>query len=243
MDLIESNPEVRVLYFSLDDSWSVITNRFLGILTELELNRVQRKQDSEQDSVKIQKAYHTLCDLSDSGRLFIKDLSEVTNFDQVEAVIRELYEDGSLVVFIDGLYNLEVENGEGGIREKNIERANKLKQLVDVYRIPLVCTAELRKKTKEEGVNKKPTVSDIMETGKFGYNANVVWLLSANYQASKENDEIELELNYEKNKVSHFKGYQPLTFIKNKGIVKEGDPVVNQFIENLKTGADVDIHE
>ena len=243
MDLIQSNSNVRLLYFSLDDSWSVITNRFLGILTGLELNQVQRKQRCDLDASKVKDAYEELAHLADDGRLYIKDLSEVTNFNQAEAVLRELYEAGNLAVFIDGLYNLEVEGNGGGIRETNIERANKLKLLVDTYRIPLVCTAELRKKTKEEGINKKPTVSDIMETGKFGYNANVVWLLSADYKESKDGNELELSLNYEKNKLSHFKGYQPLTFIKSKGIVKEGDPLENNFIENLKTGADVDINE
>lgn len=243
LDLMDTNPEVRVLYFSLDDSWSVITNRFLGILTGLELNKVQRKQASAVDAIKVRDAYQELACLANDGRLYIKDLSEVTNFNQAEAVVRELYDDGNLAVFIDGLYNLEVEGIGGGIREVNIERANKLKLLVDTYRIPLICTAELRKKTKEEGINKKPTVSDIMETGKFGYNANVVWLLSADYKESKDGDEFELSLNYEKNKLSHFKGYQPLTFIKSKGIVKEGDPILNHFIENIKTGADVDINE
>jgi len=68
-------------------------------------------------------------------------------------------------------------------------------------------------------------------------------LLSTNYKESKENDEIELILDYGKNKAGGYKGYQPLTFIKNKGIVKEGDPIVNQFINNLKTGADIDIFE
>ena len=243
LDLIQTNPDVRVLYFSLDDSWSVITNRFLGIMTGLELNKVQRKQASAVDAIKVRDAYQELARLACDGRLYIKDLSDVTNFNQAEAVLRELYEQGNLAVFVDGLYNLEVEGNGGGIRETNIERANKLKLLVDTYRIPLVCTAELRKKTKEEGINKKPTVSDIMETGKFGYNANVVWLLSADYKESKDVNELELSLNYEKNKLSHFKGYQPLTFIKSKGIVKEGDPTVNHFIENLKTGADVDINE
>ena len=222
MDLINSNPEVRVLYFSLDDSWSVITNRFLGILTGLELNKVQRMQGCESDAIKVRDAYQELARLADDGRLYIKDLSDVTNFNQAEAVVRELYEEGNLAVFIDGLYNLEVEGNGGGIRETNIERANKLKLLVDTYRIPLICTAELRKKTKEEGKDKPPTVSDLMETGKFGYNANVVWLLyPENFSESKGADQFMIKLDYAKNKLSHYKDYQTLIFEKKKGIVRE----------------------
>jgi DNA primase catalytic core len=222
LDLIQSNTNIRVLYFSLDDSWSVITTRFLGILTGLELNQVQRKQASESNAMKVQDAYKELAHLVESGRLHIKDLSEVTNFDQAEAVVRELYEEGNLAVFIDGLYNLEVDNNGGGIRETNIERANKLKLLVDTYRIPLICTAELRKKTKEEGKDKPPTVSDLMETGKFGYNANVVWLLYPESTAdSKHDDTIIVKLDYAKNKLLHYKDYQSLMFEKKKGIVSE----------------------
>lgn len=242
LDVIESNPDVNVLYFSLDDNWNVIANRFVGILTGLPLNQLQRKQTLETDALKIKVAYDKLCQLADSGRLHIRDLSEVSDYAQAEAVIRELCDGGNLVVFLDGLYNLEVETN-GSIREENIERAKALKSIVDVYQIPIICTAELRKKAKEDGLNKKPTVSDIMETGKFGYNGTVVWLLSTNYKESKENDEIELILDYGKNKAGGYKGYQPLTFIKDKGIVKEGDPIVNQFINNLKTGADIDIFE
>ena len=222
MDLINSNPGVRVLYFSLDDSWSVITNRFLGILTGLELNKVQRMQGCESDAIKVRDAYQELARLADDGRLYIKDLSDVTNFNQAEAVVRELYEQGNLAVFIDGLYNLEVESNGGGIRETNIERANKLKMLVDTYRIPLICTAELRKKTKEEGKDKPPTVSDLMETGKFGYNANVVWLLyPENFSESKGADQFMIKLDYAKNKLSHYKDYQTLIFEKKKGIIRE----------------------
>ena len=115
LDLMDTNPEVRVLYFSLDDSWSVITNRFLGILTGLELNKVQRMQQCESDAIKVQDAYQELAHLANDGRLYIKDLSEVTNFNQAEAVVRELYEQSNLAVFIDGLYNLEVEGNGGGI--------------------------------------------------------------------------------------------------------------------------------
>ena len=79
--------------------------------------------------------------MSENERLLIKDLGEVNNYDQVEAVIREYHDADKFCVFIDGLYNIEI-NNNGGIREANIERANKIKMLVDSYRLPLICTAE-----------------------------------------------------------------------------------------------------
>jgi len=219
IDLIESNPDVRVAYFSMDDSWNVIANRLLGILTEIDLNLVQRRQTNDPDTLKLKNAYDYLIDLADHDRLTIKDLGEVSNYDHIEAVIRELSDD-NFAVFLDGLYNVEVSSNGKSIREANIERANKLKMLVDTYNVPIVCTAELRKKSREEGKSKASTIHDFMETGKFGYNANVAWILSSKY-ADVGLDKTPVTLKYEKNKLSHFKGGQELTFIRSKGIIKE----------------------
>jgi DNA primase catalytic core len=219
MDLIESNPDVRVVYFSMDDSWNVIANRLLGILTEIDLNLVQRRQTNDADTIKLKNAYHYLMELADHDRLMIKDLGEVSNYDQIEAIIRELSDD-NFAVFLDGLFNVEVSSQGKSIREANIERANKLKTLVDSYNVPIVCTAELRKKTREDGKDKAPTIHDFMETGKFGYNANVAWILSSKY-ADSGLDKTPVTLKYEKNKLSGFKGGQELTFNRNKGIIKE----------------------
>ena len=127
----------------------------------------------------------------------------------------------NLVVFIDGLYNLQSDNKKDGIRVENIERAQGVKALVDVYQVPIICTGELRKKPAEGKKDKAPTTHDIMETGKFGYNANVVWLLSNSKLPLPTENELYLAMHYSKNKLSHFKGTQTLKFVKGKGIVEE----------------------
>ena len=124
-------------------------------------------------------------------------------------------------MFVDGLYNLEVSaEGNQGIRIENIERAQKVKQIVDTYKIPFLSTGELRKKMKSEGKNIKPTLHDLMETGKYAYNANVVWLLSQ-YSSDPINGLDTLTLEYAKNKLSDFKGEQYLLFDRAKGKIYE----------------------
>ena len=119
------------------------------------------------------------------------------------------------------LYNLEVgDKFKGGIREENIERARQVKQLVDPHRIPILTTGDLRKKTKEEGKDKAPTVHDLMETGKFAYNANVVWMLYGKTEDLKS-DEPTLTLEYVKNKLSDYKGIQYLLFKRATGTMSE----------------------
>jgi len=221
LDLLLSNPETRGIYFSLDDNRDVIINRFLGILTDIELNRARRKLEDPEEKQKLEEGYEKLISLAGGGRLIIKDISEVNHVDILEIEIRERVGE-KLFVVIDGLYNLETGNDYGGIREENVGRANKIKALVDTYKIPLICTGELRKKTAGEDKNKPPSMDDLMETGKLAYNANLVWLLYPKEGKNYEEDpEPVLILEYAKNKLSYFTGEQELAFKKITGAIRE----------------------
>jgi len=50
-----------------------------------------------------------------------------------------------------------------------------MKRLVDVYQIPILTSVEIRKR-KSTDVAEMPTIDDIMESGKYGYNANHIWI-------------------------------------------------------------------
>ena len=60
-----------------------------------------------------------------------------------------------------------------------------------------------------------------METGKFAYNANLVWLLYSNTQEELKQDEPLLTLEYVKNKLSDFRGNQTLVFKRATGTMEE----------------------
>jgi len=221
LDILDSNKKVKGLYLSLDDNKDVIINRLVGIKSGVRLNALQRKRENINEEISIHKAYEDLIRFVSDDRLHVYDISEVSRFEDVEALIAKIGNE-NLVVIIDGLYNLSVE-AEGGIRVENIKRANTIKTLVDVYKIPLICTGELRKRTSEESLKKKRTNDDIMESGKFGYNANVVWLLSAstNQEDVVQGEELKLTIEFSKNKLSHYKGFQELKFKKFTGTVEE----------------------
>ena len=71
--------------------------------------------------------------------MIVKDLGDITHIDQLKTVITSFNDLSKLVVFVDGLYNLEVTaDGNQGIRIENIERAQKVKQIVDTYKIPFL---------------------------------------------------------------------------------------------------------
>jgi hypothetical protein len=62
---------------------------------------------------------------------------------------------------------------------------------------------------------------DLMETGKFAYNANVIWLLYLSDPDTINQPYQILELEYAKNKLSDFKGIQNLDFTRSTGTIKE----------------------
>jgi hypothetical protein len=97
---------------------------------------------------------------------------------------------------------------------------------------------------KTEGKNTKPTLHDLMETGKYAYNANVVWLLSS-YTVDPNTNVDTLSLEFAKNKLSDFKGEQYLLFDRPKGTIKENNfsvPVQNiaKLLDEQELGGEIE---
>jgi replicative DNA helicase len=110
---------------------------------------------------------------------------------------------------MEGLY--------GTLREENIERANRIKQLTKFFNIPVIVTAELRKKQQEyQGKEVKgPTMHDLMESGKYGYNADVVWLITPQDEDEyRTEDAPVIEIAFEKNKLSSYRENMLMTFMR-----------------------------
>jgi len=221
LDLLFSNPEITVMYFSLDDSKRTIVNRLLASKSGIDINKVQREQADEKDQIKLRKAYDYFIGLAKKERLIIRDIEGASHINSIEAEIKERA-NGNLVVFIDDVYNLDTGTSYEGIREENIDRAIKIKRLVEIYDLPIICTAELRKKSAGESMEKKPNINDLMETGKFSYKADIVWFLYPEKDEAFNREPIPtLVLDYGKNKLSSFNEDLALVFTKSQGTIKE----------------------
>lgn len=216
LDLVESNKEITGLYISLDDSRNVISNRLLSILSGLSINTVQKKPQYPDEAKNLEDTYKKLLTLIAENRIDLKDIAEITNINILEAVVSNTFKNNNkMFVCIDGLYNLDLGKATKGKREEAIELANGIKKLVDTYNIPILCTGELRKPAESKGRATTPSIDDLMETGKLAYNSNLVWVL---YPEDREKFKTEpepiLRLSYDKNKLSHYKGYRNFTFVK-----------------------------
>jgi len=224
LDIIESNDDLYGIYFSLDDSRNTILNRMLAVVSGIEINTVQKPALIEKSKKpRLSDAYEFFNELADD-RFAIKNMDETRNIDQLEDQIKEgLKEHGKIFVMIDGLYNLDASGSMQGAREENIERANKIKALSTRYDIPVICSGEMRKFAKRgdaqnKKVNREPTIHDLMETGKFAYNSDLVLLL---HTETPDSDDITIKLIYAKNKLSWFRASQELIFFRKISKIEE----------------------
>ena len=83
-----------------------------------------------------------------------------------------------------------------------------------------------------------------METGKYAYNANVVWLLSSHKVDPLTNVDT-LSLEFAKNKLSDFKGEQYLVFDRPTGTIRESNIVsmsvmLNDYDEEIDLGGEIE---
>ncbi|MBK7867205.1 MAG: hypothetical protein IPJ75_09560 [Ignavibacteriales bacterium] len=218
LDLLETNPDVKVLYFSLDDSLIETSYRFLGIRADLPINTIKAPLRDPANMPLVQHAHSEYLKLLKSNRFMIYDLRTLDKADRIEEIVKT-ENNQKLVVFLDAIFNIPTTNS-GDIRVANMERAQYLKSIVDKYRIPLIVTSELRKKPVEASQNKKPGMHDIMETGKYAYNANAILMLSMK-NAENKLPVSELKVEFVKNKFSSFKGEITLFFTRDKGIISE----------------------
>jgi len=218
LDLLETNPVVKVLYFSLDDSLIETSYRFLGIRADLPINTIKAPLRDPSNMPLVQHAHTEYLNLLKSNRFMIYDLRTLDKADKIEEIVKT-ENNQKLVVFLDAIFNIPTANSDN-IRVANMERAQYLKSIVDKYRIPLIVTAELRKKPVEASQNKKPGMHDIMETGKYAYNANAILMLSMK-SADNKLPVSELKVEFVKNKFSSFKGEITLYFTRDKGVISE----------------------
>jgi replicative DNA helicase len=222
IDLLNSNPNVCVFFYSLDDDRGTIVNRILAMLTGIEINNVQCKQSDPKHQRLVDQAYSYLTTLYERKRLIIKDIAELNDAGDIEIDVRRIKHKEHVVVFIDGLYNLNVAGESKSVREENIKRAMRMKEITKTYKIPLITTAELRKRQQSDDKNKRPSMHEIMETGKYAYNADVVWMLSPHdYDSYDVQDEPTIMLKFDKNKLAAYRGTMELKFVRAKSTFEE----------------------
>jgi len=251
LDALEANATLPGLYVSLDDPKSVIVDRFTTILARLAIERAPGEAEDAyarglagvsinalkrnlDGSPRLKDAKRAAADRltawASAGRLDIRDITELATGDALERHIRGMARGGRKpFVVIDALFNLDTGSNAGNLREENIERAQFLKKLSDDLEIPIWTTAEIRKASGAQTVKPRqlyspPTTDDIMESSKYAYNANAVFMLyPETWDDFRESEAPRLVIDVQKNKLSDFKKPIFATFTKRAAFM-ELDP-------------------
>lgn len=222
VDILQSNPGASVLFYSMDDTRDAIVGRFVAKLTDLPINDVQRKPKGAAEEKAIGDAYKWMSERAEENRLNVREIVEGMTIASISEAVHTHPNRESLIVIIDGMYNIPMDGRYSSIREENIDRANRVKELTKLYKVPVIVTAELRKRPVDDSKRKERTLHDIMETGKYAYNADVVCLLTPqdpDKYCTQPEPIVELEIA--KNKLSSFRGKIELTFKKETATFRE----------------------
>jgi len=186
IDVMSSDSDCDVVYFTLDDTRDVIINRFIASMTQrfvirndlpdyaaTFMNYVMFKQDNDKRQQVLEACTKVIFNLIKAKRFNVFQANECGSKSAIELKIKEmLKQNKNLVVCVDGALNIEVNaRDEYGA---NNERAKFLMNLSDNYHIPVVTTGELNRSDSSTPLDK------IKGSSKFGYNAKFVLHLTFN---------------------------------------------------------------
>lgn len=148
----------------------------------------------------------------------------------IKALIRTENRKANILVVIDSLMDIEWrEKSFKSDKELNDYTAKQIKKwAVEILDCPIFGTLHLRKIDQ----NRRPTIADVKESGRYAYEASFLGLVHNDVSRNKnsaticvrdEEDNITpvIELNWAKNKVSSFKGMTYQTFVTNRSLIRE----------------------
>lgn len=228
-DLVESNEDVFVLYFSVDDALSQLIPRMIASDIDMHINtvsnpkfKIQYNDEYDQDTIDKMilartESVNKLKAMSD--RFAMKSENEAKKMEDIEKYIRiykKIAGAKQLVVIIDNIHRMSsYERLE--TRQLYMKISDSLKEWKNEFDIPILVTAELKKTQ-----GKRPTADDIKEVKDLQYDADLVALLYSDFYTNTntllgfDTNEIGLpedddgkrpvvEMNIVKNKTSGFK--------------------------------------
>ena len=193
LDLIESNDDVFVLFFSVDDSISQLLPRMVALDKDIAINtvsnpkfKIQLNEDLSDESkqkilAKRTSGINYLKSISD--RFAIKEEYQAKKIEDINKYIqiyKKIAGGKQLVVFVDNLHRISSYKKQD-TRELYMGISDSLKQWKTEYDIPVIATAEIRKTLG----NKRPVGDDIKEVKDLQFDADVVIMLFSDFYTNK----------------------------------------------------------
>ncbi len=214
-----SNDNVYVIYFSLDDNDTEIVPRIVSMTKRIPISAVKYPLRFAHDTGIMTKRAEGFRDLEAmASRFKLLDSDYGHDIASIEEVVRkhkiQLPDGCHLCVFIDNFYNIKVKDArfkDGDEQSRYI--THRLKMISD-QDVPVICTIELRKLNG----NRRPTTDDVFGSVHLQYEAEAIMLcynevglrgnaaeIYWNMSGSEEKQPV-MEVRLGKNKMGEFKG-------------------------------------
>lgn len=246
-----ANPDnhLYLIYFSLDDSAGDIYPRVIAMNKDIPISVSSKPQiyeelmDKEDQDAAVYNTWLTrsqegVAELEELGEKFtLLDGTEIScgedileKCKDIKTIIRTEDRHANILVVIDSMMDIEWRDKRfKSDKELNDYTARQIKKwAVEILDCPVFGTLHLRKIEQ----NRRPTIADVKESGRYAYEASFLGLIHNDVSRNKESATISvpdedgnvcpvIELNWAKNKKSSFKGITYQTFVTNHSLVKE----------------------
>lgn len=227
--------KLYLVYYSLDDTKQRIIPRFIAMNKKIPITICEKparyeeliqsnhpnKDELNNALLKRKEGLQELIDMS--SNLYIADAEEITSIEKlanharmVQTYVKAIDSDSNIIICIDSLMDLSFsEKTYKDEVSKNSAISSYIKNLANnELKCPIFASAHMRKNTG----TKRPTISDLKESGRYEYDASAVFVVSNDVSRNGQNADIYyrrpnageekfpiLEVQWAKNKVSSFK--------------------------------------
>jgi DNA primase len=212
-ELIRSNPDIHIIFMSIDDSFQKIVNGFISLQTGIPMDIVSNKvllAKNQNAEKAVLDAYDQLGKMHD--RIVIKDDDDGFTTFAMEKHIAEAvkkYPEKKLVFMLDNYHRLA--DTDSGKVEDLDSTAKHIKRMSKRFNIPMIVNVELRKTE----WSSRATMRDVKGTGSIEFVSDMVMILHQPYHVDQKTHLIWNskgktcpinELEFPKNKITGFKG-------------------------------------
>jgi len=163
----------KVGVFSLEMSKEQLAMRMLAMTASIPCERIDRGNFDDDDLTRLGAAYDALVDLP----IHFADTSALTLRALRNQARRLVSREGADMLVVDYMQLMDVGFGDSSDRVGNMTLISKaLKQLARELKVPVVCCSQLSRAT-EHRQSKRPSLSDLRESGSIEQDADIVMLM------------------------------------------------------------------
>ena len=234
--LINNNPNgLTCAFWSLDDPVEAVIAKMLAIRTGFSINQCKYACNSipgHNMAVKDDNSYRDavtwIRDIVKGGRFLTQSTGMGETIDSCEKWIRSIKDEtgNDIVLFIDSFHNI---SGSGDDERIKAKRASEwMQKISDVLDLTIICTMECNKQAQ---ASKKPRIEHLGESGKMAFSFKLLGMVyndlhenrekAKSYWMDGERKRPVIEVAYEKNKITSYKGTNYFKFYDDQARLEE----------------------